>query len=270
MGRTDPLLPDLRPKLSRALLTVCGPNYPPAGWFEPWPLTLSLLGPQLLQALTPFAPLPPLHTHPHIPGDVRVALLVGLPLGAGSSRGLHCGALGSHSASDTRVHRWARPPWARLPRTAFLRGTWGGDRRGQVSPLGSSKMGRGPSHTRPRSLPARPGPQPSRPLTQQRWRVARLIMPKTPPLPGVLSQRQLFQTQGTLWSLLVTESQVSRHWGWPVSPPTGGARSRDQGLSLAWSAPVRGGGPRWGRSWAGLASSPCSGLDDGRDPRELP
>lgn len=61
-----------------------------------------------------------------------------------------------------------------------------------MSPLGSSKVGRGPSHTRPRSLPARPGPQPSRPLTQQRWRVARLMMPR------VLSQRQLFQTQGTL------------------------------------------------------------------------
>lgn len=132
-----------------------------------------------------------------------------------------------------------------------------------MSPLGSSKMGRGP-HTRPRSLPARPGPQPSRPLTQQRWRVARLMMLR------VLGQRQLFQTQGTLWSLLVTEAQVSCHWGWPVSPPIGGARHRDQGLSLAWSAPVRGGGPRWGRRWASLASSPCSGLDDRRDPRELP
>ena len=215
------------------------------------------------------------HPPPHIPGDAQVAPLVGPPLGAGGSWGLHRGALGNHSASDTRVHRWARPPWARLPCAVFLRGTWGGDRRGRGSPLGSSKVGRGPgspapSHTRPRSPPAHPGPQLSRPLTWQRWRVARPMMSKISPLPRILSQRQLFPTQGTLCSLLVTESQVSCHCGWPGSPPVGGARRRAQGLSLAWSAPVRGGGPRWARRWASLASSPCSGLDDGRDPRELP
>lgn len=38
--------------------------------------------------------------------------------------------------------------------------------------------------------------------------MAQLMRPKTLPLAGILSQCQLFQSQGTLYLLLAIESQV--------------------------------------------------------------
>ena len=38
--------------------------------------------------------------------------------------------------------------------------------------------------------------------------MAQLKRPKTLPLAGILNQRQLFQSQGTLYLLLAVESQV--------------------------------------------------------------
>lgn len=62
-----------------------------------------------------------------------------------------------------------------------------------------------------------------------------------------------------------------------MSPPVGGAHYEEQSLSPAMLAPGRCSGQRWGGKVAvveedeglpeaSLVSSPCSGLDDGRDP----